>query len=525
MSELKRAVVLIDGVHKPDNSINGVEQLVKKHGFKPVRMVWIGGTEKMKDPESFKQEFKQAFGVEVIMEGDPDTGRADPVAGMHVALEPRDIDIVVQLSGSPQVNRRLMNRFASVAVGYGAAYIAGGTVFAEDTGNLEAEKPSEGLYATDKRVGKTTFGIYIAALMSGLRQIDTPWSSITITHSRGGPPAPPVLAIYNDPHDGKDPFKMSLEDIYGRRFQPEFLERLLDFGLHGASDVYEDAMILSEYLSIYEATGKEVPKMHVVGCRRAGAGYFHEFAVSNVELGLKAANTSGGDFILHEGSGGEHPPARVDGTITLVPSDTDQELLHDFPGLDTTDLIILAHCQPETADAATMDSVERIIGERNNKVPVVRTLFEPEVMADPSEVAAEIKGKRAACFTTAPQIVEKRLAEALVNEYELSSVKMGFSLTRDKAMRVEIDELMAAKDAPEVFLMEIKARGVEGAKYVREKYGMPVFYVNNVPKQVDKAGVKMPDNSLMDKLIAKALNSSVDRFNKRKGASFPLCKL
>jgi len=525
MSEPKRAVMLIDGVHKPDNTINGVEQLARQHGFRPVRMVWIGGTEKMKDPESFKQEFDRAFGVEVIMEGDPESGQADPVAGLHVALEPRDVDLVVQLSGSPQVNRRLMNRYASVAVGYGAAYVAGGTVFAEAAGRLEAELPSEGLYATDKRVGKTTFGIYIAALMSGLRQIETPWSAITMTHSRGGPPEPPVLAIYNDPHDDKDPSQMPLEELYNRRFRPEFLERLLDFGLHGASDVYEDAMILSEYLNAYEAGGKEVPRMHVVGCRRAGAGYFHEFAVSNVELGIKAANNSGGNFILHEGSGGEHPPVRVDGTITLVPSDTDQELLLDFPGLDTTDLIIMAHCQPETADRATMEAVERIIGERNGKTPIVRTFFEPEVLGEQQAVAAGLKGKRAAYFTTAPRSVEKRLADALVGDYDLQSVQVSFSLTRDQVMRSEIDRLMAATDAPEVFLMEIKARGVEGAGYLREKYGTPVFYVNNVPRQVDKAGVRMPDNSQMDELIAAALNSYVDRFNRRKGTDFKLCEL
>jgi len=525
MSDPKRAVLLIDGVHKPDNTINGVEQLAQLHGFQPVRMVWIGGTEKMKDPQSFKEEFKKAFGVEVIMEGDPDTGSADPVAGLHSALETRDIDLVVQLSGSPQVNRRLMNRFASVAVGYGAAYMAGGTVFAEAASLLEATIPSEGLYATDKRVGKTTFGIYIAALMSGLRQIDTPWNAVTMTHSRGGPPEPPVLAIYNNPRDDKDPSQMSLEELYSRRFQPEFLERLLAFGLHGASDVYEDAMILSEYLNAHEASGREVPKMYMVGCRRAGAGYFHEFAVSNVELGIEAANHSGGDFILHEGSGGEHPPVRVDGTITLIPSDTDQELLLDFPGLDTTDLIIMAHCQPETADNATMEAVERIIDERNNRAPIVRTFFEPEVMGDPEEIASVVKGKRAAYFTTAPQSVEKRLAGALASGYELNSVLVSFSLTRDQLMRAEMDEMMAAKNAPEVFLIEIKARGVEGAGYIQEKYGTPVFYVNNVPRQVDKTGARMPDNSQMDELIVRALNSSVERFNQRKGADFQLCKL
>ncbi len=121
--------------------------------------------------------------------------------------------------------------------------------------------------------------------------------------------------------------------------------------------------------------------------------------------------------------------------------------------------------------------------------------------------------------------MEKRLAEALVNNYNLHSVRVSFSLTRDQVMRAEIDRLMAADETPEVFLIEIKARGVEGAKYVREKYGTPVFYVNNVPRQVGSDGQRMPDNSQMDELVVKALNLSVERFNQRKGTDFPLCKL
>ena len=523
----KRAVVLIDGVHKADNSINGIRQLAERHGFTPLRLVWIGGTEKMKDKDSFSREFEQAVGAEVIFEGNVNTGEADPVAGLHRALEARDIDLVVQLSGSPQVNRRLMNRFASIAVGYGAAYIAGGTVFAEGSTDVVARKPSVGLYATDKRVGKTAFGVYLAALLSGLRGIDTPWSAMNLTHSRGGPPEPPVLAIYNNPRDGKDPMEMSLEELYSRRFQPQFLERLLSFGLHGASDVYEDALILSEYLTAFESShsGAEVPKMHIIGCRRAGAGYFHEFAVSNVELGIEAANRASGNFILHEGSGGEHPPVKVDGTITLVPADADEQLLADFPGLDTTDLVILAHCQPETATREKISSVESVLQQRCRQVPIRRTFFEPEVIGDPEKLKSQLAGKRAAYFTTAPKIVEKRLAQALERSYAVKVEKVSFTLTRNQAMQEEIDSLMESSSAPEVFLMEIKARGVEGARYIREKYHKPVFYTNNVPRQVDSDFKPMKDNTELDRLIIQALNKAVERFNSRMKTSFPTCPI
>ena len=523
----KRAVVLVDGVHKSDNSINGIKELAVRHNFTPVRLVWIGGTEKMKDPETFSADFQGAFGTGVIFEGDLESGKADPVEGLHKALENRDVDIVVQLSGSPQVNRRLMNRFAQVAVGYQTKYIAGGTVFAEDTSSARISKPSVGLYATDKRVGKTAFGVYVAALMSGIRSTNTPWSSISITHSRGGPPRPPVLSIFNNPDDGKAAADMELDELYNRRFHPQVLERLLDFGLHGASDVYEDALILSEYLTAYEKEnpGAETPKMHVVGCRRAGAGYFHEFAVSNVELGLAAAEKASGDFIIHEGSGGEHPPVAVDGTLMLVPSDTDIELLEDFPGMDTTDLIILAHCQDETASAERIEQVECVLASRARNAKILRTLFEPEVIGSSSEVHAALKGKKVALFTTAPQIVEKRLENALERDYGVEVLKTSFTLARHHAMIAEIDELMKSASPPDVFLMEIKARGVEGAGYIRKTYGVPVLYVNNVPRQVDGNGAVMADNSALDAEMIEALNRGVERFNKREGKSFPLCKL
>jgi len=62
---------------------------------------------------------------------------------------------------------------------------------------------------------------------------------------------------------------------------------------------------------------------------------------------------------------------------------------------------------------------------------------------------------------------------------------------------------------PEVFLMEIKARGVEGAGYIRKTYGTPVLYVNNVPRQVDSSGAIMADNTALDREIINALNRAV----------------
>ena len=524
MSLQKKGAVLIDGVHKADNTIDGIKKLIKEFDFTPVKLVWLGGTEKIKNPESFNDEFLKEFGVGVIMEGDPANGISDPVAGLRKALSDRDIDLVIQLSGSPQVNRQIMNKYASIAVSYGAKYIAGGTVFGEKTGTVRAAKPSVGLYATDKRVGKTAFGIYVSKLMSGLGSYDTPWEAIVMTHSRGGPPEPPLVNIHNKPC-GKSIDEISLDEIYNSRFRPEYLEALLKFKLHGASDVYEDGLILSQYMDNYEGkTGRSAPAISVIGCRRAGAGYFHEFVVSNVELGLKLSEKCPGNYILHEGSGGEHPPTVVDATVTLVQSDVSLTLLEDFPGLDGTECVILAHCQPETASFEQIDMVEEALKKRNPSLPVVRTYFEPEVMGDYEDMKKELSGKYVMYLGTAPKKVKDKILLSLEKNYGCNVIASSFELSRDDLMRRDIDNAMKAGEKPDMFLVEIKARGVEGVRYIRENYGVQCKYLNNIPVEVDRYGHRVENNRNLDRLILEALNRGAERFNKREDKNFPLMK-
>ena len=509
-----KAVFLIDGVHKVDNIIAGVNELCGEHDSIAAGLVWIGGTEKISSIDSYCAELQKALKVEVIVEGDVKDGFANPIEGLRRAMDKFNPGTVIQLSGAPQVNRQLMNRLAALAVSYGASYIAGGTVFREKRVDFDPGKPSLGLYATDKRVGKTSFGIYLAALASGLKGRKTDWQSITITHSRGGPPEPPVLRIGNPPKTDQD-FPANLEDIYNQRFSANTVEKLLDFGLHGASDVFEDAYILSEYITEYESMGLAAPEVCVVGCRRSGAGYFHEFAVSNVLKGLERARDLAGNIIMHEGSGAEHPPVHVDGTVTIVPADADLQLMEDFPGLDTTDMVILAHCQPETADSMEIDYLEDFIRSRNPKVPIVRTMFEAEVIGNQDRALDTLSGNSCACFMTAPQLVHGRISQTLENIYSTDVILISSSLTKDKVMRAEIDSLMNDSVPPDVFLFEIKARGVEGARYVREKYDRPVLYLNNAPHEVEESGNAKVDNSNLDSLLIRTLATCEKRYHSK----------
>ena len=510
-----RGCVLIDGVHKPDNSIAGTRVLMKEHKFVPKKFVWIGGTEKIKSAKEFRATFRKEFGVDIIMEGDVSSGKADAVRGISKALEDRQIDLVVQLSGSPQVNQAIMQRYASVAISFGVKYIAGGTTFAEKRSDIGPEKPSFGLFATDKRVGKTAFGIYVGCLASGLRGKKTPWSAIVMTHSRGGPPHPPTLHIYRKPKREKDASKLSLKEIYNQRFKPEFLEALLKMKLHGASDVYEDGLIISEYLTEWEKKNKkEGPKISVVGCRRSGAGFFHEFAVSNVDEGLKIANKAPGNYITHEGSGGEHPPVHVDGNLHLIPSNMSLEQLEQFPGIEATDLFIMVHAQRETASAKQMNDIEKILRRRNPRVKIIRTYFEPEIIGDTKKIKKNIKGKNVYYLTTAPEYAGKKIKRLFEEKYGCKVIGISHNLSKDAVMRKDINAAATAKKKPEYFLIEIKARGVEGAKLIREKYGIPVCYVNNIPQEVTAKDVRVGGNPGLNKAVIDVLKKAEKRWKR-----------
>ncbi len=511
----KKALFLIDGVHTPGNTVNSIKKLCRMHRVKVSALIWIGGTEKIESRESFSEVFRKEFSAEVLFPEDSG-GRAVPEKGLRDFLSGKNcIDTVVQLSGAPQIFRSRTVELARISVSFGASYIAGGTVFSEYKSPVRHRKPSIGLYATNKRVGKTAFGSYIGGLICGINGIDTPFKPVIITHSRGGPPDPPLIEIHRKESE-KKPEELTKKELLSSRFKPEYLARLLDFSLHGASDVFEDALIISTYLDSLEKEGKEVPYISLIGCRRAGAGYYNEFAVSNVDRGIKKANSSGANLIIHEGSGAEHPPAAVDGVIFFVPSDVDIDLLRDFPGLEKALLFILANCQRETSDPGKISKIKDVLKEKNPTAEVFLTRFEPEAVSSP----ADLKGKKALFLTTAPDYILEKLSAQLSEKYDLEITETLNNLDRDEEMKYSIDRAVK-ENSPDCLLVEIKARGVEGARYAENKYSLDYFYINNIPRLVNGDFSPAEKNNDMDRAILKCVSRAVKKFNTANKKSFP----
>ncbi|MFW6134531.1 MAG: hypothetical protein ACOC5R_03025 [Elusimicrobiota bacterium] len=507
----RKALFLIDGVHKPDNTIFSIKELCKKHNLSVHWLVWIGGTEKIEDRESFSGIFNQKLGIDVIYPENIDDDEIAPKILGEMISKIKGVQTVVQLSGAPQIYREKTENIASAVVSCGASYIAGGTEFKEYQVKTKHAKPSLGIYATDKRVGKTAFGSYIGNLACGIKGIDTKWKPIIITHSRGGPPDPPLIDIYKK-ESSKSVEDLTVKELLSSRIKPEYLGKLVDFGLHGASDVFEDALILSAYLDQWEQNHKSAPYISMVGCRRAGAGYFNEFTVSNADKGIIKANKSEANLIIHEGSGAEHPPVDVDGIIFLIPSDVDIKLLKNFPGIEKAVLFIIANYQKETIgeDKERIDRIKSVIGKRITDIPIILTQFVPEAIVDPDK----LKGKKVGFFTTAPDYILNKLSKNLQDTYGCEVVGCFNNLDSDKEMKASIDYLGQQKK-PDLLLFEIKARGVEGAKYGKKEHQIEYYYVNNIPRVVDKEFRVLKNNSVLDKSIIKAVENIDTRFNSK----------
>ncbi|MGM0569043.1 MAG: hypothetical protein ACQESB_07510 [Elusimicrobiota bacterium] len=515
---MKKALFLIDGVHKPDNTIYSIKQLSRRHNLQVGALMWIGGTEKIESRESFSLQFKKEFKKEVVFPSSDNPENFPETELRRFLSKNKNIDKVVQLSGAPQIYRKKTVELARITVSFGLEYIAGGTVFAQESSSVKQKKPSVGIYATNKRVGKTAFGSYIGGLLSGIKEIKTPWNPVLITHSRGGPPEPPMIEIYKKALK-KDSADLSRNELLSSRFKPEYLSRLLDFGLHGASDVFEDALIISAYLDAIEARGKEVPYISLLGCRRAGAGYFNEFAVSNVDKGIKKANSSPANLIIHEGSGAEHPPVQPEGVIFLIPSDVEIELLEDFPNLEKAVLFIMANCQKENSNPQKAAKIKEVLKRKNSLAPVVFTRFECEVI----HPSPDLKEKRALFLTTAPDYILDRLSKQIEKRYNVKIDAALNNLDRDEDMKKAIKK--AAKEKkPDYLLVEIKARGVEGAGYAQKEFSIPYYYVNNVPREVKADFSPVESNKNLDKKIIEAVSKAVNKFNFSSKSNFPLIK-
>ena len=246
-----RAVGIVDGEHYPDVVRSALAELP----YEFVGVILVGGTEKL---------------------------RGEPDYGVPIVEEPRDAEIVVDLSDEPVLTPELRLALASRFLALGLPYV--GADFRFDPPTFHPfELPSIAVIGTGKRVGKTAVAGHVARLLARDRSV------VVVAMGRGGPAEPELV-----------PTPPTLDDLVA----------LSRAGRHAASDHLETAVLA---------------RVPTIGCRRAGGGMAGAPFASNVLEGARLAATLAPDVVVFDGSGAAIPPIATSARILVA---------HDLAGLN-----------------------------------------------------------------------------------------------------------------------------------------------------------------------------------------------
>jgi cyclic 2,3-diphosphoglycerate synthetase len=107
---------------------------------------------------------------------------------------------------------------------------------------------------------------------------------------------------------------------------------------------------------------------------------------------------------------------------------------------------------------------------------VVATVFRPH----PTE---DVRGRKVALFTTAPEEVHDRMAESLAEEHGAEVIAVSGNLSKRTRLREELEDgRLAEADA---FVTEIKAAAIDVVAAAAEERGVELVFCDNRPQPVD----------------------------------------
>lgn len=456
---MKRSLVVVDGEHSTRAVALALRRL-RSNDLEPVGLFFLGGSEKA-TPEDFAEllpvrEAPHPLSVPALR---------DALAAAIDELSPQ---LVVDLSDSPVQTRSLRETLAAVAAWKSVAYEGPGYRFEPPSLPRVAELPTVSVVGTDKRTGKTTVCAELA-----LELARSGHSPIVVTMGRGGPESPVYIP----------PGKLSAE--------PLELLRLVDDGLHAASDYVEDAVFT---------------RLPTVGAWRCGGGVLGECGPSSVPEAVRLANTEaeriGADVIVLEGSGSAIPPVASDTYVVVCPweaakrGSTPQErgdrrierrkliefeeargwAPEVFEGLGYYRLLVadavVVTGVPTSVSAADLDATESVLSRLAR--PHARIVF----CAYRPEIDADLAGKKVAIATTAPEESLPDIAAALEAHAGVRVVASTASLSDPQRLSRELDSILASAD---VLVTELKGRAVDVAARAALERGKAVAFCRLVP--------------------------------------------
>jgi cyclic 2,3-diphosphoglycerate synthase len=347
-----------------------------------------------------------------------------PLAGgLEEALDEYGPDLVFDLSDEPVLGPRERFLAASRVLARGVPYEGADFRF-EPPELLPFALPSLGIVGTGKRIGKTALAGYAARLLARRRDV------VVVAMGRGGPPEPQIAEL-----------APTVEDLL----------ELSRAGAHAASDYLEDAALAG---------------VVTVGCRRCGGGLAGAPVRSNVAEGAALAASRRPDLVIFEGSGAALPPIATRRRVLVVSAQEPPELttgyLNAFRVL-VSDLVVLTFADDGSPYEAAREAVHRLKPE----LVVVATRMRPRPVAD-------VRGRRVAFFSTAPEHVLPGLAAHLEETHGAEVVRCSPNLARREDLRRDLDRVRA-----DVYLVEIKAAAVDVVAEAAAERGVEVVFCDN----------------------------------------------
>jgi cyclic 2,3-diphosphoglycerate synthase len=212
-------------------------------------------------------------------------------------------------------------------------------------------------------------------------------------------------------------------------------------GTHAASDYLETVVVAG---------------VVTVGCRRCGGGLAGDTWVSNVLEGVALATSRRPELIVCDGSGTAVPPVAADARVLVASALQGADVITGYLNayrILISDLVVV------TMVGAEVEDVRRRIQEVK-PVPVVAC----ELRLRPLEPLA---GRRTAVFTAGP---------APTDHLDAEIVHVSASIADRAALREELPSVDA-----EVYLVEIKAAGIDVVADTARARGAEVVFADNEP--------------------------------------------
>jgi cyclic 2,3-diphosphoglycerate synthetase len=456
MKTLRRMLCLVDGEHYFPVTKSALDLLDSLEHNEVVAVVFIGGTEKLRD--SSEEGIAEKLGRPVHFGEDHHNIPYQMIAD---TIKKYDADVVMDLSDEPIVDYSQRFQIATVVLSMGIPYEGPDFKFYPLTEHRVLKKPSVKILGTGKRIGKTAVSAYAARLIH-----KKDYNPCVVAMGRGGPEHPEI--------------------VHGDKIEitPQYLMEQSDKGVHAASDHWEDAL-MSRILTI--------------GCRRCGGGMVGDVFITNMKKGAELANEVDSDFVIMEGSGAAIPPIKTDKHIVLVGANQPIINIEKFFGpfrVKLADLVVITMCEEPMASIQKVEQIESFIKDINPNATVIPTVFRPKPLGD-------IQGKNILFATTAPDSIKDVLVEHLEDFYKCKVIGTTPHLSNRPLLQKDIEKHIAHVD---VMLTELKAAAVDVATKDALEAGLEVVYCDNIPIVTDG------NNERLDKAIIKVVDNAIDSF-------------